>query len=129
MFVRHEIVHFNLKAPWSVVAISCPDPPINALTVQSTVMYGNIQFVPRKVLRDEPVDYTLTAFLAVVVPRSFKCQHQNSALSATSDTLTPQCVIQTKDVTKINLSSVEYLIGLCVSSPIINHQPVLHDIW
>ena len=44
-------------------------------------------------------------------------QHQNSALIATSDTLTPQWIIQTKDVTKINLSSVEYLIGsLCVST-------------
>jgi hypothetical protein len=46
-------------------------------------------------------------------------QHQNSALIATSDTLTPQWIIQTKDVTKINLSSVEYLIGLCVSPPTI----------
>jgi hypothetical protein len=52
-------------------------------------------------------------------------QHQNSALSATSDTLTPQWVIQTKDVTKISLSSVEYLIGFLVSPPTIKPSRVI----
>ena len=46
------------------------------------------------------------------------------ALIATSDTLTPQWVIQTKDVTKISLSSVEYLIGLVRYVPTINPRRV-----
>ena len=75
------------------------------------MIHRNLKFVPWQILLNEPICSISTPLLAIIVSAGVECQHQISAFSTTSVTLTPQWMNQMKDVTKISLSVEEKRIG------------------
>jgi hypothetical protein len=75
VFYSHKIVNFNQKFAGAMVAIFDTTPPKYTFSIKSSMINNNGNFVSGKILINKPLYSVFAAALRIVVPRSFKKEH------------------------------------------------------